>query len=107
MKTVLLPMYLCGAPVFATWSMRPPLVCPDLLIFVTVTSCILLFWVKSSVMLKQEMYDRLHGPGKRSAPLEWWEADLDPILKKAVILRLKAWLENRAARRAPRSAGDT
>lgn len=75
---------LCCTPVIATWAIRPPLVPVQVLIVVAVIACILLFWVRSSIELKQQMYARLYGPGAKTARLEWWEADLDPIFKQAL-----------------------
>lgn len=88
-------------PVIATWAIRPPLVSVQVLIVVAVIACILLFWVRSSIELKQQMYARLYGPGTKTARLEWWEADLDPIFKQA----LSRMAENCARRlkSAPRS----
>ncbi|MBX7211741.1 MAG: hypothetical protein K1X78_25765 [Verrucomicrobiaceae bacterium] len=83
------------APVVATWSMRPPLVPVDVLIGVVFASCVLLFWVRSSVELKQAMFDRLYGPGVRPVRLDWWEADLDA----ALIRMAKRWSRKRAANR--------
>ena len=93
MKTCLdLAVASCSVPVFATWAMRPPLVPVQVLIVVSLVSCVLLFWVRSSTELKRQMYDRLYGPGMKAVPLEWWEIDLDPIFKRSMKRLAKKWL---------------
>lgn len=79
--------------VTAMWSMRPPLVSVETLIVVVLVCCVLLFWVRSSIELKQQMYDRLYGPGVRTANLEWWEADLDPAFKRSVSKLAQKWMK--------------
>lgn len=79
-----LAVAVCSVPVFATWAMRPPLIPVQILIVVSLGACLLLFWVRSSVELKRQMYDRLYGPGVKAVPLEWWEADLDPAFKRLI-----------------------
>lgn len=94
MKTCLdLAAAACSVPFLATWAMRPPLISIHILIAVVLVSCVLLFWVRSSAMLRQQMYDRLYGPGMKTAHLEWWEADLDPIFKRSVGKLVRKWLK--------------
>ena len=81
-----------SVPVFATWAMPPPLVPVQTLIFVSLIACILLFWVRSRAELKRQYYDRLYGPGVKTVPLEWWEADLDPIFKRSMSRLADQWI---------------
>jgi hypothetical protein len=66
------------------WRMAPPLVPLPLLIAVLVVSCMVLFLVRSSRGMKQQMYDRIYGPGVRKPKSEWWDEDLDPIFERKV-----------------------
>jgi hypothetical protein len=83
----------CPVTVFATLAMRPPLVPVQVLIGVLLGSCVLLFWTKSRAELKQQMYDRLYGPGVKTVLRDWWEADLDPAFMRSVSKLAKKWLK--------------
>lgn len=83
----------CKMHVVATWAIRPPLVSTEALIGVVLGSCVVLFWVRSSAELRQQMYDRLYGPGMKAVPLRWWEADLDPLFKRSVQNCVKRWMK--------------
>lgn len=71
--------------------MAPPLVPMPLLIGALVACCAVLFLARSSREMKQQMYDRIYGPGVRRPRPEWWETDLDPVLARK-LERWKGWL---------------
>lgn len=93
------PAVICVAPVVAMWIMHPPLINNELLIAVVLASSILLFWSKSSIELRRQMYDRLYGPGAKSMRLNWWETDLDSWLRRAIRRRLEKCSRNRLVSR--------
>jgi len=80
--------YVMAAKGLTAWRMAPPLVPLPLLIAVLVLSCMVLFLVRSSRQLKQQMYDRIYGPGVRKPKAEWWDEDLDPILER----KIQGWM---------------
>lgn len=78
----------------AALALRPPLIPLPALIAVLFVATIVLFLVRSNLAMKQMMLDRTYGPGVKRPPTEWWEADLDPIFKRAVIDRMSGWLRH-------------
>lgn len=94
MKTCFdLAVVVSAAPVLFGWAMRPPLVPVQILIGVVLASCMALFWVRSNYELRKQMYERLYGPGVKAVPVEWYEADLDPIFKRAVKKWSSRWMK--------------
>lgn len=76
---------------FATLSMNPPLAPVPVLVATLVVSCIALFLVRSHGAMKQQYLDRIYGPGVKQRKAEWWEADLDPLFKEAVLSVAAKW----------------
>jgi hypothetical protein len=93
MKTWFDPASAFMMPFFATLAMRPPLVPVQVLIGVVLGCCIVLFLTRSRAELKQQMYDRLYGPGAKTASRDWWEADLDPIFMRSVTELVNKWVK--------------
>ena len=79
----------------AALALRPPLVPLPVLIAVLFAATLILFLVRSNLAMKQMMMDRNYGPGVKRARLVWWEEDLDPLFKKAVIERVSGWVKLR------------
>lgn len=71
--------------IVAALSMNPPLVPVPALVGTLVAACVALFLVRSHGSMKQQYLDRLYGPGVKQRKFEWWETDLDPIFKEAVL----------------------
>jgi hypothetical protein len=92
MKTWFDPASAC-MPFFATLAMRPPLIPVQVLIGVVLGCCIVLFLTRSRAELKQQMYDRLYGPGAKTASRDWWEADLDPVFMRSVTGLASKWMK--------------
>ena len=78
------------------WEMAPPLAPMPLLIMVLVVCCEVLFLTRSTREIRQQMYDRIYGPGARRPRREWWEEDLDPIFAS----KLQKWKDRLSGRRS-------